>query len=142
MFSLLLDPREELVLDLGPVLNGYLRPFVTEEPIQSLKLSKHTERCLLDQGLRTIGNLQVSDLSGLVFVKGIGQGHVEEVKERLSDYTRGKATEKARRIDFASWVRTLVGDLETKMAWAILEPLGLSLTSFSLQPWKVWRSKN
>lgn len=116
----------ELVLDLGPVFNGYLKSFVVQESIQSLKLSKHTEKCLLDQGLRTIGDLKKSDLSSLVFVKGIGQGHVEEVRESLTEYTKNKPLEKADKIDFSSWILSLLGDIETKMAWALLEPFGLS----------------
>jgi hypothetical protein len=116
-----IDPK----LDLGPAFSGYLEPFVLREPIQVLKLARHTEKCLLEQDLKTLGDLQRTDLSRLVYVKGMGQGHVQEVQEKLFSYTRGKETKGATSIDFGSWIRELVGDLEAKVAWVVLEPYQL-----------------
>lgn len=119
-------PVEELALDLGPALSGYLKAFVVNEPIQILKLSRHTEKSLLDEGMKTIGDLKRADLSNLVFVKGIGQGHVEEVRERLQEHTQNKPLDKSSSIDFGSWIRSLAGDLEAKLAFVMLDSYGLS----------------
>lgn len=118
--------EDELELDLGPVFTEKLEPFVLREPIQSLKLARHTEKCLIEQGFRTLGDLKEADLNSLVFVKGLGQGHIVEVREKLASYLGSKATSPTKYIDFISWICEIVGDIETKLAYLILEPYGLS----------------
>lgn len=117
---------EELSLDLGPVHSGYISSFVVREPLQSLRLSKHTEKSLLDLGMLTLQDLRQADLSQLVYVKGMGQGHIVEVKEKLVQYLAGKSLDKSHLIDFSSWVKSLIGELEPKTAWIILNNYGLA----------------
>lgn len=112
-------------LDLGSFCSGYLTSFVLEEPIQVLKLSRHIEKNLIEQGLLTLGALSQTDFNALAFVKGMGQGHIVELKEKLQERIGEAGAIKPRRIDIYSWVRALAGEIEPKMAWAALEPFGL-----------------
>ncbi|MCB1114518.1 MAG: hypothetical protein KDK62_07170 [Chlamydiia bacterium] len=114
-----------LELDLGPEFSGYLSSFVLEEPIQTLKLARHIEKTLLDQGVETLKELSSPDLQNLPFIKGLGKGHLHEIQVRVEEKLREKDALKPRSIDILSWIRGLVGDLETKKAWALLEPFGL-----------------
>lgn len=125
--------KQDPNFDFGPLFSGYLSSFILKEPIQILKLSRHIEKNLLDEGYKTLFDLSKADFTTLSFVKGMGQGHILELKERLQSALEREDVIKPSTINWASWLRSLVGTLETKMAWALLEGYGLE-TVFSLTP--------
>lgn len=111
----------QLELDLGDSFRSGMEPFLLSEPIQVLELSKNAEKCLLENGKRTIKDLVHTKQSDFVFFKGMGQGHIDEVEEKLKEYLAGKVTGFSKRIDFISWLRSYMGDIEKKQAVALLE---------------------
>lgn len=123
----------QLEFDFGTGFKTSREHFVNREPIQVLALSKHAEKCLLERGVRVIKDLLEADLREFVFIKGLGQGHIDDIQRKLAGYIQGKSLKDAKQLDFASWLRTLVADSDLKKVCALLEPFGLS-DLFTLSP--------
>lgn len=111
----------QLELDLGSFYRGWQVPYVDQEPIQVLQLVKPIERSLLGFGVKTIGALKQANLHALK----LGQGHIEDVQDKLKTYLLGKPIKKAASIDFLSLVKCLFGDKEKIKAYVTLQPFGL-----------------
>lgn len=118
-FSTSFEESDEL--DLGPGFRKWIIPFLKEEPIQVLQLNKVSEKCLLEHGFKTLHELYATDLNRLVYVKGMGQGHIDEIKHQLNKYTRSKPLHKAYQIDFVSWIKALTFDMNLKKVYVLLE---------------------
>lgn len=114
----------EPLFDLGPFFRGWMVPTLLSEPLAVLQLSKPVEKTLLEKGYRTLG-----DLEQAVF-HDMGQGHIEEVKRKLRQYTEGKPRQKVARIDFQSLVKCLFADLEWKK-------VSVFLSGFDIAEWVV-----
>lgn len=125
------DPQLEF--DLGEAYRGWMPSFVLHEPIQVLGLSKHAEKCLLDNQKTILQDVIHADLNQFVFMKGMGQGHIEEVKIRLKNYLEGKVVNKCKGVDFAAWIKTLFGSFDRRKVYVFLETFSLS-ELFSLTP--------
>lgn len=108
------EEPSQLDMDYGPGFREWIEPFFLSEPIQVLGLSKHAEKCLLDHQKVLLKDLLGYDLRKLVFLKGMGQGHIDEIKGKLQSYVEGKEVARAKNIDFASWIRTLVSNSTIK----------------------------
>lgn len=91
--------------DFGPGFRDWVEPFYAFEPIQVLGLSKQAEKCLIEHGKPLLGDLLKCDLRSLVFLKGMGQGHIDEIKTKLRLYLDGREVHQAHSIDFISWLR-------------------------------------
>lgn len=130
-FSEPLDPQLEF--DLGEEFRGWMPSFVLQEPIQVLGLSQYAEKSLLDNQKKLLRDLIEADLTQFVFLKGMGQGHIDEVKKRLKDYLEGKTLDQCKTIDFGSWVKSLFGSFDKRKAYVFLENYSLS-ELFSLSP--------
>jgi hypothetical protein len=118
-----IDPQ--LCLSLEDKFCATMDSFVLLEPIHFLSLSRHAEQCLKDQGITTLRDLIEVDWSKLVFVKGMGQGHIDEIRQRLKEYLRGRAVKQCQTIDLHAWVRSLVPTDYKKKAYALLEAYDL-----------------
>lgn len=118
-FSFSYEESDEL--DLGPGFRKWIPPFLREEPIQVLQLNKVSEKCLCEHGFKTLHDLMTTDLNRLVYVKGMGQGHIDEIKHQLNKYTRSKPLHKAYQIDFVSWIKSLTFDMNLKKVYVLLE---------------------
>jgi hypothetical protein len=103
-----------------------LEPFILREPIQVLGLSRRIEALLIAQQKRFIKDLLAKDRHSLAAISGLGFGHLDEVQNRLQAHIKGHDVNKVRRIDFMSWARTLVGDLEPKKLFVALETFELT----------------
>lgn len=108
----------QLTFDFGPSFRGWMVPYLLQEPIQVLQLSKPIEKTLIDKGHKSLGELQQISLQGL----GLGQGHIEEIKRKVKQYKEGKAQARTSRIDFESFIKCLFADLEWKKAYVMLAP--------------------
>lgn len=104
----------QLDMDLGPGFREWVEPFLLSEPIQVLGLSKYAEKCLVDHGKNYLRDILGYDLRKLVFLKGMGQGHIDEIRNKLHTYTEGKELAQAKSIDFAGWIRSLVSNSAIK----------------------------
>lgn len=113
--------EEQFHFDFGPLYRGWMVPFLTSEPIQVLLLTKPLEKTLLSWGVKSIGQLQKLDLQGLK----LGQGHIEEVRQRVRAYMADKPVFKTRSIDFLSLVKCISADKDRCKAYVVLESLGL-----------------
>lgn len=116
----------QLSFDLGPSFRGWMVPSLLQEPIQVLQLSKPVEKNLFEKGYKVLEQLEQASLQGL----GLGQGHIEEVRRKLSQYLQGKPRLKIARIDFQSFIKCLFGDLEWKKVYVFL-------SSFDIAEWVV-----
>lgn len=127
------DIVEQLEFDFGDAYRGWMESFSLQEPIQVLELSKHAEKCLIEHGKLVLRDLIGADLREFVFYKGMGQGHIDEIQQKLRLYLEEKELFKARTIDFVSWVRSLVAAFDRKKVFVCLEAYGLG-DLFSLSP--------
>jgi hypothetical protein len=107
--------------DLGEEFRNWITPFIKREPIQVLNLSKHTEKCLIENGKKLLGDLIGFDLREFVSVRGMGQGHIEEIKQNLKAYINGYDLEKSDKVDFVSWIKCLVAAEDRKKAYVFLQ---------------------
>lgn len=114
------DPK----LNLGPKFSNWMLPYLFDEPIQLLNLSKQVEKFLLDHDVVTIKNLQESP-----YIKNerpaLGQAFINEIQTKLKDYLQQYRNEKTDRIDFLSLLRASIGSLDRKKLYVALEPQGL-----------------
>lgn len=97
----------QLEFDFGESFRDWMRPFIYREPIDVLNLSQQAERCLISHEKRLLGSLIHTDLRQLVFLKGMGQGYLDEISHKLQEYLKGRELQRTRAIDFAGWVRSL-----------------------------------
>lgn len=125
--------NDQMELDLGDQFRGWMDSFVKMEPIHVLGLARHAEKCLLDHGKTILADLIGVDLKEWVFLKGMGQGHIEEVRQKLHHYLEGRLLTYCTRVDFASWIRSLAASFERKKTYVAMEPYHLS-DFFTLSP--------
>ena len=117
-----LDPQ--LQFNFGPPAQQ-LEPFVMRESIKVLGLSKRVETFLISQHKHLLKDLLMEDRSTLAEIKGLGLGHLDELQHKLQDYLKGFSVDKVTRIDFISWLRSLVADIDPKRAYMALEGFNL-----------------
>lgn len=111
----------QLTLDFGHPFREWVIPLVLEEPITVLNLSSQAEQRLSSAGLTTIRMLTCSDLSRL----GLGQGHIHEVRTKLTNYLDGRDLQHEERFDVGSLIRAWLGRGDTLEGYALLHCYGL-----------------
>lgn len=119
--------------DFGEEFRCWIPPFIKKEPIQVLEISRHAEKCLLENGKKNLGDLIGEPLNDFVFLRSIGQSHIEEIQQKLKSYLEGQLLEKGKHVNFFSWLKTLVGAQERKKVFVLLEKYDLS-DLFQLTP--------
>ncbi len=115
------EAKIERSLPFGEYFEEAIHPFWQEEPIEVLGFSSHLETRLKEKGdlrLRDIASISPQEL---LYVKGIGQGHVEELFSKLNRYLENKPKDETGYLDLIAWIRSLIGDLPRKMAIELLE---------------------
>ncbi len=101
----------QCVFDFGPEFRNWISPFVLREPVQVLALSKAAEKNLLQHHLPLLGDLIQHNIFEFLQRKGMGQGHIDEIKCGLEFYLKDKELRRTRKIDFAAWVRSLLAQI-------------------------------
>lgn len=124
---------DQYELDLGEEYRGWMPSFLNGEPIQVLGLSRLAEKCLLEHGKQKLQDLIGVHLRDFVFFKGMGQGHLDEIQQKLHCYLDGRALQKCYTVDFAAWMRSLVSVLDRKKTFVGVHPYQLS-DLFTLSP--------
>lgn len=113
--------ENQLEFDFGDDFCGCMESFLVREPIHVLGLSRHAERCLLEHDKHVLRDLLHTDLREFVFFKGMGQGHIDEIQQKLKSYLDGRALQNCRQVDFCAWIRSLMADADRKKAYVCLE---------------------
>mgnify|MGYP001496548571 CR=1 FL=1 len=139
--SITIEPLEKKLahkageLDLGflPEGKSSIDSFILEEPITVLNLNSHVDKLLMNLNIMLLQDILNIDPSSLIHVKGMGQGHIEEIKEKLTRYIEGKILKGCQHIDFESWVKSLMPYTEKKKSYLVLDAFDLSYL-ISLSP--------
>lgn len=116
---------EQLEMDLGDTFRGWIKPFLLREPIQVLGLTHHAELCLVEHEMVLLQDLIGQDLRKFVFLKGMGQGHIDEIQKSVQAYIGNHALERSFRIEFGSWMKSIFAGLDRKKAAVFLKSYGL-----------------
>jgi len=119
------DEPEQLELDLGPPFRGWMESFALDEPVQVLELSSPAEKCLLNIEKRFLRDLAHGQLEALAKNPGMGQGHIDEVGEKLVRYLGGQDVRRCRILDFTQWLRSLTAGCELKGVRLVADQFGL-----------------
>lgn len=117
-------PSVQLYFDLGVGFRREIRPLVLSEPIQVLRLAPQAERCLLENGRTTLQDVLELDLASLAF-QGMGQGHIDEMEQKISHYLMERAKRPCRKVDFRCFLSCLLATQARLSAFVFLEPYGL-----------------
>lgn len=116
----------EQTLPLGGRFRLARRSFVLAEPIYVLGLSQHLEKLLIDGGKRRLGDLYLMESCDYLEMKGLGQGHIDEVQKKLREYLAGKVVENAPYVDFAAILRSLAVNIPPSLLATAASPYSLS----------------
>lgn len=100
-------------------------PFFLKESIEILKLSPHAERFLRSLGHELIQDLLSLDFADISFLRGLGQGHIEEIKTKLKEFINGRALNLRPSIDYISWARALFRGMDKRVVGVVFERFGL-----------------
>ncbi len=125
--------NDQYEFDLGDEYRGWMPSFLNREPIQVLGLSRHAEKCLLEHGKQRLEDLIGVNLRDFVFFKGMGQGHLDEIQQKLYSYLDGRTLQRCYSVDFSAWIRSLVAALDRKKTFVGVHAYQLT-DLFSLTP--------
>ena len=118
--------ESQLEFDFGEQYRDWIESFVLAEPLHVLGLSRYAEKCLNEHGKKFLKDLVGADLREFIFYKGMGQGHIDEIRQKLQKYLEGRSLYRCRTIDFAAWIRSLVSGIDRKKACVLIGTYGLS----------------
>ncbi len=110
---------KQRTFDLGLGFRRWIYPFFLDEPIEVLELNKVAEKVLAHNDIKCLRNLLEHNLEDFVS-KGVGLGHIDEIRKKLSDYLANKDPHKSYEIDFASLLRVLLAGISRKKAYLVL----------------------
>jgi hypothetical protein len=119
--------------DFGEYHRTWINPLFLREPIRVLELSKHAEQCLIKNGKIFLSDLIGSEIHRHLSLKGMGQGHVDEIQNKLNVYIAGRSLKRSYYIEFVSWLLSLTADIDRKKCAVYLEEFGIS-NLLSLSP--------
>ncbi|HEY4832581.1 MAG TPA: DNA-directed RNA polymerase subunit alpha C-terminal domain-containing protein, partial [Waddliaceae bacterium] len=112
--------------DFGEHHRKWINPLLFREPIQVLDLTKRAEGCLIANGKMLLGDLIGHEIQEFVFLKGMGQGHIDEIQNKLSVYVAGRSLTRSYHIEFISWLLSLTAGIDRKKSAIYLEEFGFS----------------
>lgn len=113
--------EDQFSFDLGLFYQGWMTPYVLQEPIQVLQLAKPIEKSLIGLGVKNLNHLKNADLLSM----RLGQGHIVDIRTKLKEYFQKKPIKKTTSIDFNSLAKCIFGDKDPCRAYILLEPFGL-----------------
>lgn len=112
--------------DFGACWRNWITPCCLMEPLQVLGLAPQAEKVLINQGIKTLGDLIQADNLNLRQIKGLGQGHIDELQHKTKSYFGFQNSKCTHLVDLGAWLRGIVANLEPKKAFVLLEKYGLS----------------
>lgn len=120
------NKESQLCLNLGIHWQGHMDSFTLLEPIQLMGFSPQIERCLLENKVFALKELISLGVDDLQHIKGIGQGHIIEIQEKIASRLKGRALRKCKSVDFQALLKIIVGSFERKKMWVLLNKFDLS----------------
>lgn len=117
---------EQGLFDFGRGFREWMDSPYLKEPIQVLHLQPYIENSLVNNGRRILQDLIYCKQSDLLRVKGLGQGHFDELQIALKEYLQGLQLYHVRKVDFGSFLRCILGNMERKQAHCFLSVYSLS----------------
>jgi len=117
-------PQEQF--DFGEKYRDWISSFLLLESIQVLEISPHLQSLLREHNFVTISDLIDCDFTELVHLPGLGQGHIDDIQDKLEKHVQGRSLHQSRQIDFGAWVRVLCSSLDSRKVFVTLEAYGLS----------------
>lgn len=115
------EAKEQLSFPFESQEDEKILSFVLLEPIEVLQLPARLLQLLKENGKKILHDLFNLDLNTLVFIKGIGQGHIDEIQAKLENYTKLKQLPLCSYIELGSWLRTFLAGCTPKKYAALLE---------------------
>ena len=112
-------------LELGDEFRNWMPPLFLKEPVQMLELSQRTEIVCIDLGIERIVDLIGLDFNDWIGVKGVGQGHIDEIRQKLNAYIEGRSLERSYKIEWGAFIRSLTVGLDRKKAYLLLQSYNL-----------------
>ncbi len=116
----------QLEFDLGGLYRDWMPSLRLQEPVSVLKLTHVAATTLERHGLRTLGDLVTRKPEDLIYLKGLGQGHIDEIQKKLKEYLGEESLHYSHTVDLEGVVRCLLADCQPKEASITLAPYGLS----------------
>lgn len=113
----------QLELDFTP---ESIEPFILRQPIQVLGLHRHIERKLQDVGVSSLKELIGDERPAQLVAKGIPQGFVGDIFDRLDEYLEGVSVNEALPLNFSAWLHSLISELDPRKAFVVLGPFQLA----------------
>lgn len=124
--SLYFPANHQLEFDFGQGYREWIPPLFLKEPIRSLGLSTPAEKCLEKNGKNKIQNLVSADSHDLVFLKGMGQGLIDEIQQALKSYVNKRSVEKDYTVGWESLIKSLFETFDRKKSYILLEKYELT----------------
>ncbi|ADI38601.1 putative uncharacterized protein [Waddlia chondrophila 2032/99] len=112
-------------LDLGDEYRGWMPPIFLKEPVQMLGLSQRAEMVCLDRGAERLMDLISLDFNDWIGEKGVGQGHIDEIQQKLRQYIDGRSLERSFYIEWKALLRSLTVGMERKKVHLLLQSFDL-----------------
>lgn len=125
--------NDQFEFDFGENHRTWISPLVLREPIQVLELTKRAEGSLIANGKIFLADLIEQDIQQFVFLKGMGQGHIDEIQSKLNAYIADRSLTKSYHIEFVSWLLSLTVGIDRKKTAIYLDGIGCT-NLYSLSP--------
>jgi len=119
------DLNPQLTFDFGICFREWIDSFRLHEPIQVLQLSPQAEKILLTHQVNSLQDLLKMDSSDFILMKGLGQGHIDEINKSLDHYLRDTSLYRCNSVDFAAFLRAFLGNSDRKKNFLFLEQYSL-----------------
>jgi hypothetical protein len=124
-FSNLLEPAVQLTFNYEPLGFNQIPLLAWLEPISVLRLSAQAERLLLEQGKYTLEELKPF-ISSSNFIKGVGQGHFDEIRQKVHHYIHTALAQPSHLINWVSLLKIMTRSLSSLQTFVLLEQFDLA----------------
>lgn len=131
----------QLQFDFGHPHRDWMESFILGEPIHVLGLSGQAEKGLQRHDKFILKDLIEADFQDFIFLKGLGQGHLDEIQKKLQAHLETREIYQSKTIDFSAWLRSLCASLDKKKACATAEAHNIE-ELFPLTPAEVVEVRN
>jgi len=116
----------QLEFDFGQGFREWVSPIFLDESIRSLGLSPLAEKCLEKNAKWKLRDLLGSNFQDLIFLKGMGQGHIDEIQLTLKKYVGNRSIEQEYVLNWESWIKSVSATFERKKSFVFLEKFDLN----------------
>lgn len=121
--------EEQLAIEFGSSFSKKMASLRLDEPVESLSLSPFALKALVPLRLKTIYDLSIS----LKDLKGVGLGHIDEIRAKVYAFIGSNPFEKKSHVDFEAFLRILFFAIDSKDRYLFLERYQLA-SFFPLKP--------